>query len=139
MGQQSLHLGRRPLRFARQGEHAVRGQLRGDGAKAARAATWRLGACRAAAAISVVAGVGEGLSRRTPRAFATAKAARVRWLINPASSSVIAAICVTRNLPTGPAGTVGRSQNTTPASPLPALSSCTWHSTASTSAICSAT
>ncbi len=38
---------------------------------------------------------------------------------SPASSSATAAICVTRNLPTGPAGTLGRSQNTTPPSPLP--------------------
>jgi len=49
----------------------------------------------------------------------TARAARVRWLINPAYSSATAAIRVTRNLATSSAGTVGRSQNTTPASPLP--------------------
>lgn len=42
---------------------------------AAGAATWRLRACLAAAAIAAVAGVGEGLPRRTPCAFATAKAA----------------------------------------------------------------
>ncbi len=53
----------------------------------ARSITWRLRAAHAAAAISAAAGVGEGLPRRTPRALATAKAARVRWLINPASSS----------------------------------------------------
>ena len=54
-----------------------------------------------------------------PLAFAAANAARVRCEISPASSSATAAICVSRNLPTGPGGTLGRSQNTTPASPVP--------------------
>ena len=44
---------------------------------------------------------------------------RFPYYRTPKIASADAAICVTRNLPTGPAGTVGRSQNTTPASPLP--------------------
>jgi hypothetical protein len=84
-----------------------------------RSVTWRLRASRAIAAIAGVAGTRRVLPSLTPRALATARATRVRWLISPASSSATAAICVIRNLLTGPAGTVGRSQNTTPASPLP--------------------
>jgi hypothetical protein len=42
----------------------------------------------------------------------------VRWLMIPPSSSATVAICVRRNLPGGPSGMEGRSQNTTPPLPL---------------------
>ena len=86
---------------------------------AARARAWATWAAVGILAISVLPSWRRGFPSLTPQAFVAARAALVRLLISPASSSVTATIYVIRDFPTEPVGTVGKSQNRTPALLVP--------------------
>ena len=84
-----------------------------------RARAWATWAAVGILAISVMPSWRRGFPSLMPLASVAARAALVRLLISPASSSVTATIYVIRDFPTEPVGTLGKSQNRTPALLVP--------------------